>query len=69
MAEQQTKKWRVLVAVDATVSVVVEAATEAEALEKGLDAAERPCICHQCSDQLEVGDCIRALEATEEDDG
>ncbi len=65
MAEQ-LKKWRVLVAVDATVSVVVEAATEEEALEKGLDAAESPCICHQCSRRVGFGDCIRALEATEE---
>lgn len=61
-----SKKYRVLISVDATVSVVVDANSEAEAKEKAMEVADRPSICHQCSDQVEIGDLIDVLDVVEE---
>lgn len=61
-----SKKYRVFISVDATVSVVVDANSEAEAKEKAMEVADRPCICHQCSDQVEIGDLIDVLDVVEE---
>lgn len=57
-------KYRVTVLVDATVSVEVEAANEDEAREKGLLEAPTPCICHQCSRELEVGEPYEVAEVS-----
>ena len=56
-------KYRVTMLVDATVDVVVEAESEEEAKDKALINAYAPTLCHQCSDDLEVGDVISAHSA------
>ncbi len=60
-------KFRVLFSVDATVSVTVEATNRGAAQEKAWDVVERPCICHQCSDELEVGDVLDILEVVSDE--
>lgn len=60
-------KWNVTVLVDASVNVEVEADTEEEAKDKALQKAPTPNICHQCSDELEVGEPFEAAYAYKED--
>lgn len=63
--EIEMKKYSVLLSVDATVYVVVEANSEEEAKEKAYEVAHRPSLCHQCAKEMDTGDIIEALEATE----
>jgi len=55
-------RYRVVLQVDATVEVEVDAENEAEALERGREEAPRPSLCHHCSRKVEVA------EFTENDD-
>ena len=52
------KKWGVTVLIDASTFIEVEAETEAEAIEKALEEAYVPSICHHCSHELELGDIL-----------
>lgn len=49
-------KYAVTLLVDATKTVIVEAASEAEAEELALEHANSPCLCHHCSEQVDVGE-------------
>jgi len=60
-----SKKYRVTLLVDATTIVEVEAKSKKEAMEKAMEEADRPCLCHQCSDRVDTGDIIKAIEAYE----
>ncbi|MGZ3235773.1 MAG: hypothetical protein ACXU8A_00185 [Burkholderiaceae bacterium] len=51
-------KYRVSMTVDATLTVEVEAENEEQAKELAWDIAEAPCLCHHCSDQVDVGDLM-----------
>lgn len=59
------KKWSVILSVDATIRVTVEAETAEEAKDKALDVASAPRVCHQCAKEIDIGDVIDALEAIE----
>jgi hypothetical protein len=56
-------KWHVCVLYDASVTVEVEADTEEEAKEKAMDQAGGISLCHQCSDEIELGDALEAKDA------
>jgi hypothetical protein len=58
-------KYRVCFTVDATVDVVVEAKTPLEAQRLAWNNVSAPCLCHQCSDEVEIGD-IQDLISVEE---
>lgn len=60
-------KYRVMFTVDATVSVVVDADNEEAAKEKAWEVAAHPCLCHQCADELEVGDLLEIIDVTKDD--
>lgn len=62
------KKYAVTVLIDATVTVLVEAENEEEAKRLGLENAPRPCICHRCADELEVGEPYGVCGAEEIED-
>ena len=51
-------RYRVILQVDATVEVEVEADNKADALEKGRENAERPSLCHHCSREVEIAEFI-----------
>ena len=59
------KKWSVVLSVDATMIVEVEANTEEEAKDKAIETAGTPWLCHQCSRDLNIGDVMDALEVVE----
>jgi len=59
------KKYVVTITVDASVWVEVEADSEEQAKELGMQKAVNPCLCHQCSSEVFVGDLIEAVEASE----
>jgi hypothetical protein len=50
-----TKKWSVSIPWHASVCVRVEADTAEEAIEKAIEIAQ-PSLCHQCSDEIELGE-------------
>jgi hypothetical protein len=53
------KKYQVYVQYNATEYLgVVEANTEDEAKDKGMELEHKASICHQCSEDLELGDVI-----------
>jgi|GEM_PF-6084782 len=58
-------RYSVLITVDASISVEVEAENEEQAKDLALEKAHRPCICHQCSSKVYVGEIIDAIEAIE----
>lgn len=58
-------KWSVMYAVDASVTVVVDAETEEEAIAKANGLVGRPSICNQCANEIEVGDVVDVLEVIE----
>ncbi len=60
------KKYRVILTVDATTTVDVEANSEEEALELALEQAEMPSVCHYCAEKIDIGDIIEAIEAIEQ---
>lgn len=59
------KKWSVVLSVDATMIVEVEADSGEDAKDKALEVAGRPTVCHQCARDLSIGDVMDALEAIE----
>ena len=50
--------WNVTVVFDASKGVDVEADNAEEAIEKAYDAVGNVTLCHQCTDDLEVGDAV-----------
>lgn len=62
----ELKKYRVNFLVDATTFVVVEAANEEHAKELAWEQVENPCLCHQCSNDLDVGDAYEVSSVDEE---
>lgn len=56
--------YSVVISVDASIVVKVEADSEAEAKEKAFEQSSSPRLCHRCSHDLQLGDPIEALEAT-----
>ena len=56
-------KYEVILLVDATITVVVNAENEDDAKEKAMDTAAPPALCHHCSEQLSVNDVSEAIEA------
>ena len=61
-------KFQVAILWDATTLHDVEASDEAQAIEKAMDDAHVS-LCYQCSDELEVGDPIRAAWVEDENGG
>ncbi|AZF09522.1 hypothetical protein C4J93_1308 [Pseudomonas sp. R2-37-08W] len=59
------KTYSVLLTVDASIVVKVEAESEEEAKELAADIAEVPSICHHCSRNVQIGEILEAVEATE----
>jgi hypothetical protein len=59
------KRWIVMFALEASMSVDVEADTQEEAEKKAWKKAEFPTLCHQCSDQFDLGDPIAITETME----
>lgn len=59
------KTYSVLLTVDASIVVQVEAESEDEAKDLASDIAEAPRVCHHCSRNIEIGDILEAVEATE----
>lgn len=55
-------KYSVTVIFDASVSVEVEAESADQAIELAMEH-ERMCpgLCHQCADEIELGDAMRAI--------
>jgi hypothetical protein len=56
-------KWTVLVTYDASRTFEVDAESEEAAKEKAMEMAGLASVCHQCSNEIEVGDAIEAVEA------
>jgi hypothetical protein len=57
-------KYSVIISVDASVHVEVEADNEEQAKDLAMEKAGAPCLCHQCSSELDVGDLIEVVEVT-----
>ena len=64
-------KFRCYGLVDATVTIgVVEADTPEKATAEDMETAEVPGLCHQCADELQLGDIVKVLVSEiEEDEG
>jgi hypothetical protein len=62
-------KYHVTFIVDATTYVQVEADNEEQAKEKAWEQVDHPCLCYQCSNDLEVGDIVElhSCEVMEDD--
>jgi hypothetical protein len=58
-------KYSVIITVDASIVVEVEAEDEEQAKELAMEQASRPGLCHQCSHELSVGELLDAIDATE----
>jgi len=58
-------KYSVLISVDASITVEVEAPDEETAKELAFNTAECPSVCHYCSKYIQVGEPLEALEASE----
>lgn len=54
-------KYSVTIPIYSFMTVEVEADNKKEAINKALDDAMPPCLCHQCSDDLEVGEIAEDL--------
>ena len=61
------KKYSVQFEVYASTVVIVEAESEEQAREIALQNAYAPCLCHQCSDDVEIGDIGDITEVLELD--
>lgn len=59
------KRYSVIITVDASVVVVVEAENEDQAKELAMEQANRPRVCNRCSGEVEIGDLMEAIEATD----
>jgi hypothetical protein len=58
-------KYRVWFTVYASTAVEVDAENEEEARQKAEEVVYRPSLCHQCSDELEMGDVGDIFEVEE----
>jgi|GEM_PF-3172639 len=54
-------KYAVTVCIDSSRSATIEADSPEQAADKAMDELGYPSICHQCANELEVGDAIGAL--------
>ena len=63
------KRYRVAILYDATTLHDVEAASPEEAADAAMDEAGSVSLCHQCVDEIEVGDPIRAAWVEDIDTG
>jgi hypothetical protein len=61
------QKWFVMIAVEAFTTVAVMADSEEEAKDLAISKVDHPRVCHQCSQDLDVGDPIEAIEAWTDD--
>lgn len=59
------KRYSVIVTVDASVYIEVDAENEDQAKEIAMEKVSSPCLCHQCSREVDIGDILEAVEATE----
>lgn len=59
------KKYSVIITVDASIYIEVEAESEAQAREKAMESASEPCLCHQCSREVDIGGILDVVEVTE----
>jgi hypothetical protein len=59
------KTYSVLITVDASIVVKVEANSEEEAKEIAMEVAETPSICHHCTRRVEVGELLQVVEVIE----
>jgi hypothetical protein len=59
------RRYSVIITVDASVTVEVDAENEEQAKELAMEQASHPCICHQCSNEIDIGDLQDAIEATD----
>lgn len=57
-------RWQVVITVDASICVEVEADDAEQAKDRAWEQASVPGICHQCSDDITLGDLLEAVEAT-----
>ena len=58
-------KYQVILTIDASIDIEVEADSEEEAEQLAYEKAKRPCLCHQCSREVQLGDIMDAVEVTE----
>ena len=59
------KTYSVVLTVDASIVVKVEADSEEEAKDLASDIAEAPSICHHCSRKVQFGDVLETVEVIE----
>jgi hypothetical protein len=59
------KKWAVMFALGASMSVEVEAETQEEAEKKAWEKAQFPTLCHHCSNEFDIGEPFEITEITE----
>lgn len=60
-------KYNVTVLIDASCNTDVEADSPAEAADKAMNSVGYVTLCHQCSGEVDIGDCLGAL--VYDDDG
>ena len=60
------RKWVVIVSYDACRAVEVKANSEEDAKRIALDLAPGVHLCHQCSDHVDIGEPVDAIDAWEE---
>jgi len=58
-------KYDVVIAVDATIYITVDANSPEEAAEKGLEECSTPTLCSYCSREVALGDPLDVLEVNE----
>lgn len=61
-------KYSVMLLVDASITFKVEAESAEQAAELAMAQAPNPSVCHQCSDEVSVGEIIEVAEVLELDD-
>lgn len=59
------RRYSVLITVDASIVVEVEATDEESAKEEAFSQASNPSVCHHCAKQVQLGDLLEAVEVTE----
>lgn len=57
-------RYRVVVTIDAPVSIEVEAENVDDALDRAIEEVGTPALCTHCADKIELNDPIQAVEAT-----
>lgn len=58
-------RYMVCVTFDASKTIEVEAKNPEDAKEKAMEEVVRPSICHQCSDEIEIGEALEAVDVWE----